>query len=75
MRLRFNKKARKSLADSLKVLSYLAPAGANWLLIPDAIESMRSTLFVIYCVFWIVCQALALLVLAYEDEPRQKNSD
>ena len=75
MRLRFNKRARRSLAESLKVLSYLAPAGASFLLNPDAVESMRSTLFVIYCGFYVVCQALAIAIAAYEDEPRQKSSD
>ncbi len=75
MKIRFNKEARKSLAETLKVLSYLGPAGATLLFQESVLQSEAVTLFLIYCVVFLVLQALAIGLVAYEDEDKSSDSE
>ena len=73
--IRFNKEARKSLAETLKVVSYLGPAGASLLFKEAVLESEPGTLFFIYCVVFLVLQVLAIGLVAYEDEDKSSDAE
>lgn len=72
-RLRFNREARKSLAETLKILSYLGP-GAAQLMLGSLVHApeLQGLLFVFYCVVFVILQAVAIALVAYEDDDEEQ---
>jgi len=64
MKLRFNREVRKSIADELKKVSTIGGIGLGVL----GYSINQPIALVAAFVWWIVCQLIANLLLAVEDE-------
>lgn len=74
MRIRFNKRVRDSLADVMKTVATYGSLGFAFLLGEDVLKSERAWAFVVIAVWYLVMQALAHIILAFEDEDDAKGA-
>jgi len=64
MRVRFNEKVRVSISEELKKVSTFGAIGLGWL----GYSLNSPTVLLAAFLWWIVCQAIANLLLAIEED-------
>lgn len=72
MRVRFNKRVRGSLADVMKTAATYGGLGFAFLMGEEVLKAERAWAFVVIAVWWLALQALAHIILAFEDEDDAK---
>lgn len=68
MRFSFNKKVRDSLAEEMKKVSVIGGIGFAFLLGEEMLKAERSWALVVIVAWFLLLQALAHVLLAFEDD-------